>query len=258
MSAQFKEARQGRILEEIRKRGEVAVDELSRQCGVSEVTIRRDLRELAGQGLLRRAHGGALLSPVSTPEAPVIQRMATGHAWKEAIGHAAAALVTNGESIFIGSGSTTAYVARHLTDHQNVTVVTNALNVASELATAQGVTVVVTGGMMRPAELSLIGHITEQALREVRVDKVIIGMRAISLEAGLTNDYLSEVVTDRTIIGMAPTLILVADHTKLGQVASAYVAPLERVTTLVIDSGIAPQPLAALRRLGIQVLVVEA
>jgi DeoR/GlpR family transcriptional regulator of sugar metabolism len=258
MSTPFKQARQTRILKTIRKHGQAAVAELCRSCGVSEVTIRRDLREMAEQGLLRRAHGGALLSMADVPEPPVIQRMAAGHSWKEAIGQAAAALVADGESVFIGSGSTTAYVARHLTDHQNVTVVTNALNVASELAAARGVTVVVTGGMLRPSELSLIGHITEQALHEVRVDKVIIGMRAISPEAGLTNDYLPEVMTDRTILGMAPNLILVADHTKLGQVASAYVAPLEQVTTLVTDSGIVPQTLASLRRLGIQVVVAEA
>ena len=258
MSALFKQARQTRILTAIREQGQVAVSELSRNCDVSEVTIRRDLRELAEQGLLRRAHGGALLSVANVPEHPVIQRMAAGHSWKEAIGRAAAVLVADGESVFIGSGSTTAYVARHLADHQHVTVVTNALNVASELAAAQGVAVVVTGGMMRPAELSLIGHITEQALREVRVDKVIIGMRAISLEAGLTNDYLPEVMTDRTILGMAPVLILVADHTKFGQVASAYVAPLDQVTTLVTDSGTPPQAIARLRRLGIEIVVAQA
>jgi DeoR/GlpR family transcriptional regulator of sugar metabolism len=257
MAPQFKQARLDRILAAVRETGQAAVSELSHSCGVSAVTIRRDLRELAEQGLLRRAHGGALLPAAAIPEPPVIQRMAAGHLWKEAIGRATAALVANGESVFIGSGSTTAYVARHLTDHQDVTVVTNALNVAAELAPARGVTVVVTGGMLRPSELSLIGHITEQALREVRVDKVVIGMRAISLDAGLTNDYLPEVVTDRTILGMAPTLILVADHTKFGQVASAYVAPLEQVTTLVTDSGIAPQTLAGLRRLGVQVVVAE-
>jgi DeoR/GlpR family transcriptional regulator of sugar metabolism len=127
-------------------------------------------------------------------------------------------------------------------------VVTNALNVATELASAQGVTVVVTGGMMRASELSLVGHITEQSLREVRVDKVILGMRAISLEEGMTNDYLPEVMTDRTIIEMARELIVVADHSKFGKVASAYVAPVERITTLVTDASTDPGQLVFLEK----------
>jgi DeoR/GlpR family transcriptional regulator of sugar metabolism len=116
------------------------------------------------------------------------------------------------------------------------------------LASAEGVTVVITGGMMRPSELSLVGHIAEQSLREVRVDKVILGIRAISLEAGITNDYLPEVMTDRTIIEMAPELIVVADHTKFGKIASAYVAPVDCITT----------PLTRLKHTGIRVIVAEA
>ncbi|HIE37745.1 MAG TPA: DeoR/GlpR transcriptional regulator, partial [Anaerolineae bacterium] len=200
---------------------------------------------------------GAVLASPAPPEPPVIQRMLQEQGWKERIGRAAAGLVADGESVFIGSGSTTAYVARHLLDHKGLTVVTNALNIATELASAKGVTVVVTGGMMRASELSLVGHIAECSLREVRVDKVIIGMRAISLEAGMTNDYLPEVMTDRTIIEMAPELILVADHTKFGKVASAYVAPVERVTTLVTDPEADPEVLARLREMGIGVIVAD-
>ena len=251
----FKQTRLQRILEAVRDNGQVAVAELSRGCGVSEVTIRRDLRELAAQGLLHRAHGGARLTAPASTEPPVIQRMGDQHACKECIGRAAAALVEDGESVFIGSGSTTAYVARHLAGRQRLHVVTNALNVAMELASAEGVTVVVTGGMLRPSELSLVGHITEQALREVRVDKVIIGIPGVSLQEGLTNDYLPEVMTDRAVISMAPELILVADHTKFGKVASAYVAPLDRVNTLVTDSGIDPGFQAGLEQQGIRVIV---
>ena len=257
MAPLFKQARQQRILQAVRENGHITVAELSRHCQISAVTIRRDLRELAAQGLLRRSHGGALLAIPESPEAPVIQRMGSQADIKGLIGRAAAALVADGESVFLGSGSTTAYVARYLAQRRSLNVVTNALNIASELAGAAGVTVVVTGGMLRASELSLIGHIAEQSLREVRVDKVIIGMRAISLEKGLTNDYLPEVMTDRAIISMAPQLILVADHTKFGQVAAAYVAPVERVTTLVTDNGTDPQILARLQELGIRVIVAE-
>jgi DeoR/GlpR family transcriptional regulator of sugar metabolism len=258
MAIPLKEERQQLILETLRNNRQVTVAELSHRFDVSEVTIRRDLREMAEQGVLRRAHGGAVAAVPAPPEPPVIRRMIQAENCKEWIGRDAAALVSDGDSVFIGSGSTTTYVARHLLDRKNLTVVTNALTIAIELAGAEGVTVVVTGGMMRDSELSLIGHIAEQSLREVRVDKVIMGMRAISLEEGMTNDYLPEVMTDRTIIEMAPELILVADHTKFGKVASAYVAPVERITTLVTDPKADTRTLDRLEEMGIQVIVADA
>lgn len=251
----LKEERQKLTLEVLKQREQVTVSELSERFDVSEVTIRRDLRELAERGKLRRAHGGALAVSSSPPAPPVIQRMDHEEHVKERIGETAATLIQDGDAVFIGSGSTTAYVARHLVNHKDITVVTNAINVANELAVAENVTVVVTGGMMRHSELSLIGHIAEQSLKEVRVDKVVIGIPALSLNAGLTNDYLPEVMTDRTIIEMAPELILVADNTKFSKVASAYVAPLERVTTLVTDEGTPTSTLSTLKGKGIQVIV---
>jgi DeoR/GlpR family transcriptional regulator of sugar metabolism len=257
MNIALKEERQQQILETLRDHRQVTVTDLSRRFDVSEVTIRRDLRELAGQGALRRAHGGAVAAEPAPPEAPVVKRMIQAEHCKTCIGRAAAALIPDGDSVFIGSGSTTAHVARLLVGRRGLTVVTNALTVATELAAAEEVTVVVTGGMLRASELSLVGHITEQALREVRVDKVIMGMRAISLEEGMTNDYLPEVMTDRTIIEMAPELIVVADHTKFGKVASAYLAPVERMTTLVTDPEADAEFIARLEEVGIRVIVAE-
>jgi len=255
--APLKEERQQLILETLKDSRQVTVAELTSRFDVSEVTIRRDLRDLAAQGALQRAHGGAITVTPAPPEPPVVQRMAQGQSCKEHIGRAAAALVTDGESVFVGSGSTTAYVARGLLDRNDLTVVTNALTIATELASAKGVTVVVTGGMMRASELSLVGHIAEQSLREVRVDKVIIGIPAISLEAGMTNDYLPEVMTDRTVIEMASELIVVADHTKFGKIASAYLAPIERITTMVTSSGIDLEMIEYLKGLGIHVILAD-
>jgi DeoR/GlpR family transcriptional regulator of sugar metabolism len=255
VAAVLKEERQSIILERLEKDRQVRVAGLSDALGVSKVTIRRDLREMDEQGKLRRAHGGAVVAEPAPPEPPVVQRLARVKHCKECIGREAAALVADGESVFIGSGSTTACVARNLTGRRNLTVVTNALSVGTELAGAVGVTVVVTGGMMRHSELSLVGHIAEQSLREVRVDKVIMGMQAISLEAGMTNDYLPEVMTDRTILEMAPDLIVVADHTKFGKVASAFIAPTDRITTLITDSEASAEFVSALEQMGVRVIV---
>ncbi|NLE45759.1 MAG: DeoR/GlpR transcriptional regulator [Chloroflexi bacterium] len=254
----LKAERQQRVLDAIRTAGRATVAELSERFAVSEVTVRRDLAELAEHGAIQRAHGGAIARSSSAPQPPVVQRMADLQGCKVRIAQAAARLVDDGDSVFIGSGTTTAHVARELAGRRKLTVVTNALNVAMEFAVSAGVTVVVTGGMMRESELSLIGHITEQSLREVRVDKVIIGMRAISLERGMTNDYLPEVMTDRAIIEMAETLIVVADHSKFGQTSSAYVAPVERISTLVTDEQIDPELVNQLVHLGIAVIVAEA
>jgi len=257
MAAPLKEERQHQILEALQDHRQVTVAELSQRFDISEVTVRRDLRELATRGAVRRAYGGAMAPMAAADEPPVVQRMARAADEKAAIGRAAAELVADGQSVFIGSGSTTVYLAQHLVGRQNLTVVTNALTVASELAAARGVAVVVTGGVLRPSEMSLIGHVAELSLRELRVDKVILGMRAISLEAGMTNDYLPEVMTDRTIIGMALELIVLADHTKLGKVTSAYIAPVDRISTLVTDPGADPEIVARLRDEGVRVILAE-
>ena len=258
MAVHLKEERLRVILDAIQSSGRVTVSELSRDLDVSPVTVRRDLHDLATQGLVQRAHGGALPALASAaPEPPVLLRMSDNASDKARIGRAAAALIPDNSSVFIGSGTTTVQVARHLITRRNLTVVTNALNVAFELATTEGITVVVAGGLMRSSELSLIGHIAEQSLREVRVDRVVIGIPAVSLEAGLTNEYLPEVMTDRHIIDMAPELIVVADHTKFGKVASAFIAPVARIKTLVTDPHADPETLARLRQLGIRVVVAE-
>lgn len=257
MGNPFKVVRQQQIIEAVKFYRQVSVAELSDRFNVSEVTIRRDLQELAEEGILERTHGGALASSKSAPEMPVIHRMSQKSHIKESIARAAERLIKDGESIFIGSGTTTAYLARELIHRKGLTVVTNAVTIATELASADDITIVITGGVMRSSELSLVGHITEQALREVRVDKIFIGTPAISIDDGLTNDYLPEVMTDRTIIEMAPELILLVDHSKFGKVGSAYVAPIHSVTTLVTDSQTDPSVLQDLEDLGIQVIVAN-
>jgi|SRR3972149_5218971 len=257
MSGRMKEERLQRILKVILKDGHAKAGDLAWNFGVSEITIRRDLNELAERGFVRRAHGGAIISISAAVEPPIIHRMTQEKECKEAIARTAASMIRDGESIFMGSGSTVAYVARYLPNHKNLTVVTNALNVSTDLATAVNITVVVLGGMMRREELSLIGHIAEQSLHEVTFDKVIIGIPAVDLKAGLTNDFLPEVMTDRMILNQAREVILVADHTKCGKVASAFVAPLNRVNIFITDIQTSPEFLEGVRTQGVRVNVAN-
>ena len=247
--------RQQQIAQFIRERKRATVAELSEHFDVSEATIRRDLEKLDSEGEIRRAHGGAIAVERAAPEPPVVHRMVENEKEKRRIGQATAQLIQDGEVIFLGSGTTTLEVARNLDGRKNLTVITNALNVVNQLAGKQKITVIVTGGLFRHSELSLIGHITEQALKELRADKVIMGMRAINIEEGLTNDYLPETMTDRTIIQFAPEVILVADHSKFGKVSTAFVAPITSVSKIVTDAGTPPQIVADLRDRGIEVIV---
>ncbi len=162
----------------------------------------------------------------------------------------------DGETIFLSSGTTTLEVARSLRGQRRLTVITNSLLALNQLADAPEITLVGLGGLLRRSEMSFIGHITEQALAEVRADKVIIGIRAIDAEQGLTNDFLPETMTDRAIMRIAREVIVVADHSKCGRVSAAFVAPLSVMRTLVTDSGTSPEFVGALTAQGIRVLVV--
>jgi DeoR family transcriptional regulator, aga operon transcriptional repressor len=227
--------RQQQIAALILREGKVGIPRLCQQFQISEATARRDLETLAAQGKLRRFHGGALAVETAPPERPLTERSTEQSAEKSRIGRAAAALVRDGQTIFLGSGTTVLELARCLEERQNLTVITNSLQAANALANAAGINLVMLGGVFRPSERSFIGHITEQALAEVRADQAFIGIRAIDLEAGLTNDYLPETLTDRAILRAARRVVLLADHSKLERVAAAYLAPLTAVQILVTD-----------------------
>jgi DeoR family transcriptional regulator, aga operon transcriptional repressor len=232
----IKSERQEQILDIIRQYNRITLAKISENFSVSEITIRRDVKMLEDLGIVRRAHGGVVYYIEADNQAPVVRRQQINASAKQQIAKQAAARVNDGDSIFLGSGSTASYVAQYLKKHDRLTVTTNAVTVIQELATIDTINLIVLGGLLRSSELSMIGHITEQALHEVRVDKVMVGMRGIDITAGLTSDYLPEVMTDRAIMGMSGKVVVLADSTKLGHIASAYVAPIERMTTLITDS----------------------
>jgi DeoR/GlpR family transcriptional regulator of sugar metabolism len=240
----------------INERQHVRVTELSEHFGVSEPTIRRDLQKLETMGRIQRAHGGASAIECATPEPPIGQRGTECVEEKHRIGQATAQLIQDGETIFLGSGTTTLEVARNLYGKKDLTVITNAINVAHYLASNPDINVIITGGVLRHSELSMIGYIVEQTLKELRADKVIVSMRAISVDDGLTNDNLLETMTDRQIIQLAHEVILVADHTKFGKVSTAVVAPITAVHKVVTDDQTPYETIKRLREMGLTVLQV--
>ena len=247
--------RHAQIAQLIETQGRATVEELSARFGVSEATIRRDLEKLDAQGAVRRAHGGAVAVLRATPEPPVLRRADEHAAEKRQIGAAAAQLVADGDTIILGSGTTMPAVARHLGGKRNLKVITNALNIALLLANQPEITLIVTGGLVRSSEQSMIGHLTERALSELRADKLIMGIRALSLAEGLSNEYGLETSVDRAMLRCAPQIIVVADHSKFERVASVVLAPINTIHTLVTSSLAPMADLDELRRLGVQVVV---
>lgn len=247
--------RDQKILELLRNSSTARVAELSKICDVSKATIRRDLERLQKDGKIERFHGGAILIEKADPEPPIIKRAAEQANQKRKIGQKASQLVKEGDTIFIGSGTTTEVLALHLKGRTNITVITNSLIVINHLV-EENIPVIQTGGVLRPSERSFIGHLTEETLQELRPNKVFMGIRAISLEKGLTNDYLPEVTTDRVIIRSAPEVILLADHTKFGKVSTAFVAPLTAIDKIITDSNTPLSTIDMLQEQGIKVIVV--
>lgn len=247
--------RQKQILSLLGKQGRLSVTEIVEQFSISEATARRDLETLASQGKAQRVHGGVIAVEQAPPELPILERESEQVEEKSAIGRAAAELIADGEAVFLGSGTTVLETAKHLRERKNLTVITNSLPVLNALAGIKEITVVSLGGQLRESELSFIGHITEQSLAELRVDKVVMGTRGVSLEHGLTNDYLQETQTDRAILKIGREVIIVADHSKVNRVSTALLAPLKAIHTFVTDSNADKKFLQALKKQNIQVVV---
>ncbi len=248
--------RQNKILQWIHQRNRITIGEVCENYAVSEATARRDLETLAATGKVQRVHGGAIALEKAPPEMPMLLRQVDQPNEKQRIGALAASLVKDGDTVFLGSGTTVLEVARNLKDRQNLTVITNSLPVVILLSDYANITIVCVGGLLRPSEFSFIGHMAEQLLTEVRADKVFIGVRAINIKEGLTNDYLPETLTDRAILNIGRENIVVADHTKFGRTSTVLLVPIQHIHTLVTDSDTPGEIIKDIARENIRVMIV--
>lgn len=249
--------RQENILLLLAQRQRVTIEQICQAYKVSAATARRDLETLASRGRLQRFHGGAFALKQAPPELPILQRSSDQVEEKCSIARSAAALIQEGETVFLGSGSTVLQLAQELRRFSRLTVITNSLAVINALSAAPGISLVSLGGVFRPSELSFIGHITEQALAEVHADHVFIGIRAIDSDLGLFNDHLPETMTDRAILKAGQTVVVLADHTKLGRVSTAFVAPLNAIDVVVTGRIAPPAFVQTVTDLGIQVIIAD-
>ena len=249
------------IIELVQESGSKTVAELCGLFNVSEMTIRRDLRDLDREGVIRRVHGGAVSSLGRSYEPPYIIRSTRNTETKRAIGRKAAELIVDGDSIALDVGTTILEIAQALHGKHNLTIITASLPIANEIVSNLSLTsevrLILTGGIVRSGELSMIGNIAAQTYDEFHVDKAFIGVGGISLEDGLTEYNLEDAMVKKPLIQNAHQRIVAADSSKIGRTTFTSIAPLSMVDTLITDSHIPAETLGRLEALGIEVLVVE-
>jgi DeoR/GlpR family transcriptional regulator of sugar metabolism len=233
--------RQARILEEVQRRGAVRVSELATLLGVSDMTIRRDLDLLSGQGLLDKVHGGATAGslPLSTDEPGFEAKWGRQQAEKEAIAQAAAGYVRPGMAIGLSAGTTTWTLAQQLREHPDLTIVTNSMLVAQVFHRGSGPrqTVILTGGVRTPSD-ALVGPVAVSALHQLHLDLVFLGVHGMTERAGFSTPNLLEADVNRALVAASNRLVVVTDHSKWGQVGLSSIARLDEADVLVTDDGL--------------------
>lgn len=255
------EDRRRRIVQAVNAKGNISVAEISDLFDVSEMTARRDLRALDQAGLLRRVHGGAINQLGRSYEPPYPSRSQESPEAKRNIGRTAASLVVDGDSLALDVGTTTLEVARGLEGKHNLTVVTASIPIANELISLfsleDDIRLILTGGVVRAGELSMVGNLAQRAFSELHVDKAFIGVGGLNPEHGLTEYNVDDTMVKRPLFETAKKRIVVADSRKLGRTTFSRIAPIEGMDVLVTDSRAPTNLVHALEQRGIEVIIAR-
>jgi len=260
MTNMLKSERQDEILHNVQRLKVAAIPELAERLNVSEITVRRDLDELARAGLLERVRGGARERSQRGPEPPVIHRQISQVVEKQAIGMAALDLIADGDVIAVESGSTVFQLVKCISNRswKQLQVVTNSFPIVNELIQVHGVQLVFIGGFVSPDELGTFGVLAQDMLKNLRVNKLFIGCRGIDPKIGLMSDLQAqlEVETVRAMASSAEQVIVLADHTKFGQHFMLRTLPISSVDAIVADNQVPKSILDQLRQQDIQLVIV--
>lgn len=242
------------ILAKIQREGRVLISELSESLGISRITIRKDLDYLASKGLALRSHGGALSARGGALLDPsLLEKEKKQSEEKERIARAAASLVTEGMCVLLDSGTTTTAVARELRRFSHLTVITNAVNIATELA-GTDFEVILTGGTLRKSSFSLVGPLAEDVLRSVRADILFLGVDGFDTRTGVMTPNLLESRVNRAMVEAASRVVAVCDSTKFNRSSLALIAPSSAIHTVITDDRITAEDEQALAASGIEVI----
>jgi DeoR family transcriptional regulator of aga operon len=250
------EERRTQILQIVRTAGRAKVNELTHLFNTSAVTIRNDLNELHQRGLVVRSHGGAMLSDGILREPPVLERLKEHSDEKQRIGARAAALINDGETIILDSGTTTLEIARHLKKKQGLHVITNGVNIAVELLDARDVQTFIIGGTVRGESASISGRFSEEMFNQFSADKLFLSGAGCDLEFGVSGANLEETMVNRAMLQISREIILVADASKFSKRSMTRIAPFSEIDTVISDTGLAEEIQAKLTALGCNLILV--
>jgi DeoR family transcriptional regulator of aga operon len=250
------EERRRAILEILNHEGRVLVLELAQRFATSQVTIRKDLEALHAHGLVHRTHGGALPAREGALEDPTLREKEKLHRKEKLrIAEAATQMVQEGQVVILDSGTTTTAIARALREFKNLTIVTNAVNIAAELS-GSPVDVILTGGTLRKNSFSLVGPIAEETLRRLNADLLFLGVDGFDVHYGLSTPNLLEAQVNRTMVEVAKRTVAVCDSSKFGRRSLSLIAPPTALQEVITDRGVPKSDLRALKKAGIEVTLV--
>jgi len=250
------EERRRAIVELVDREGRVLVADLSKRFDTSQVTIRKDLELLHEQGLLHRSHGGALPAREGALEDPTLrEKEQLHHTEKLHIASAAVRFVKEGQVVILDSGTTTTAIARALRGFRNLTIITNAINIAAELSNTS-LDVILTGGTLRKNSFSLVGPIAEETLRHLNADLLFLGVDGFDVQYGLSTPNLLESKVNRVMLEIARQRIAVCDSSKFGRRSLSLIGSTSSLHGVITDHAIAKSDLTALKKFGIEVTLV--
>ena len=244
------------ILSRTRAAGVVSIQSLADELGVSDLTVRRDLKRMADEGLLVRTRGGASMRDSAARELSYLEKTAEAHDEKVAIA-AAAGLIDAGDSVIIGPGTSTLELANQIKLVPDLTVVTNSLLVIDALMNVANIQVEATAGSLRRSIRALVGPLTEESLRSLRVNKVFMSGNGLSGKRGLTTPEVTVAASDRALAAAGDRRIVLADHTKIGKDTMWQTISAAEIDTLVTDDKASNSELDALRREGVEVMIAK-
>jgi len=249
------EARRAKILEWIQEEGSARVRDLASAFSVSEVTVRQDLERLENDGHVVREHGGAYLKSVQQQVRAMALHHLVNMEQKQRIGRAAAALVNDGETIILDSGSTTTEVATNLANRERLTIITNALNIALMMGALPSCEVHMPGGHFKAPTLSVSGERSANYFEGLFAQKLFLATAAVSIDAGLTFPALSDISVKRAMIESAEKVYLVADSSKIGTRSFSSLGDIDLIHVLITDPGISDNDRKAFEDAGIEVII---
>lgn len=253
----FGEERKKEILDILNLKGNVKVSELSKHYNVSEVTIRKDLQELEEAGLIERVHGGAVVPQKAKYEPTFTEKTDKYIDEKIAIGKAAASLIKEGDTIALDAGTTTLQLAKNIS-HENLTVITNSLDIAEELADRKNMEVIVIGGSLRCETRALVGPVSNMALENFNVDKAFIGVNGISIKKGATTPDVTEAHTKKALIECSKETIILCDHSKFDFVSFSKIVDMNEIDCIVTDDGAEEDTIKAFSEKGFKIIIARS